>query len=92
MQNLALFKIVAPNDGTQKMVVLGAFRILTVPKMLSLVSLIVITERKCGRIKKKRRLFVFHFNGTLFFRSATIQDVMPRIKYNLSPPLAALIS
>lgn len=68
MQNLVLFKIVTPNDGTRKMVVLDAFRILTVPKMLSLSSLIVITEGKCGRIKKQR-LFVFHFNGPLLFLS-----------------------
>lgn len=70
MQNLALFKIVTPNDGMRKMVVLDAFRVLTVPKILSLVSLFVITERKRGRI----------------------QDVMPHIKSNLLPPLAALIS
>lgn len=59
MQNLAPFKIVTPNDGTRKTVVLDAFQILTEPKMLSLTSLIVITQRKCGRIKKKGRGFLF---------------------------------
>lgn len=72
------------------MVVLDVFRILTVHKMLSYVP-DCYNKEEMWTHKKKGRLFVFHFNGPPFFLS-TIQDVMPRIKYNLLPPLAALIS